>query len=399
MENKVKFILIGLVGVVVISLFASLQLYASKNLLEKEKKDLEKENAALAQQIEESRKYRKDFEEKINSLNLNLRKITKEKDELQKRFELVTKEREELVERLKSRREPMVIKESSPASAAAPSVPITQDTYWADLLRAKTDLELQVTRLREDLSSLEVSSEQLQRERGSLELEVSNLNRDKQDLIRELEYNQKIMDTMSQELVREKNDKFQIIDSIKDIKNENAILRRQLSQLNNSKTEMEKQFMSLKAEESKLKEQLSEAESSFKSKMLQISNLKRQFEVLDIGEETGQKPKESVELPPIVVRPQTEEPKFQEEVVAAPAATEVMPMASFEGKVLAVNKPYNFIVVDLGQDSGVRIGQRLKVYRDNKPIGAIEIMQIRNTISAGDIKEETTPIKVGDIIK
>ena len=46
----------------------------------------------------------------------------------------------------------------------------------------------------------------------------------------------------------------------------------------------------------------------------------------------------------------------------------------------------------------MQLGEVLNVYRDTKYLAKVEVIQVRDDISAADIKEQSTKIKVGDII-
>ena len=69
------------------------------------------------------------------------------------------------------------------------------------------------------------------------------------------------------------------------------------------------------------------------------------------------------------------------------------------GKILSVNQENNFVIVDLGASSGIRIGDTLSVYRGTKYIASLEVIQVRKDICAADIREKGAKIKAGDIIR
>lgn len=383
MERKTQFIILGLAAILVISLFINLQSYSSKQAIEREKGVLKKENTDLSQRIEESFQDNQRLKDKLSSLNRDLEKVSKEREEMQNKYELVTKEREELIQKLKTQ-----------PSAAAPEVqraqviPVPEDAYWAGILKAKTDLELQLDKIRNELKITQIKNEELQRDKSALDLEIKNLNLETQDLRRQLEYNKKMMDSLAQELVREKNDKLEIQSSLNVIKSENTIIRRQLKSLGSRKINLERRIQQLQEDNSGLERSLTEMETMLKDKATKINDLQEQLDTVRAGgkiEASAQK-QESVELPPIVVRPKTET-SLQE------------PPVGFMAKILAVNRDNNFVIIDLGEDSGIRVGDTFGVYREDKTIAEIEVVQIRKTIAACDIKKETTPVKVADTIK
>lgn len=63
------------------------------------------------------------------------------------------------------------------------------------------------------------------------------------------------------------------------------------------------------------------------------------------------------------------------------AAQAKQPPAVLEGKVLVVNKDYDFIVVNLGRKDNVSVGDVLSVARKNKKLGEFKIEEVRDTMS------------------
>ena len=69
------------------------------------------------------------------------------------------------------------------------------------------------------------------------------------------------------------------------------------------------------------------------------------------------------------------------------------------GKVLAVNKDNNFIVIDMGESSGVKVGDSFQVFREGQSIAAIEAIQVRRDIAACDIRRQNAMPKIGDMVQ
>jgi len=69
-----------------------------------------------------------------------------------------------------------------------------------------------------------------------------------------------------------------------------------------------------------------------------------------------------------------------------------------EGRVLVINKEYNFIVTDIGSDDQTALGDILTVFRDGKYVGEGQIEKIYDTMSAATIVKETKPgaIQIND---
>lgn len=392
MEQKVKFIIIGLIGILIISVFLSFQIYVSKQAVEREKENLITENAGLRKQMDETIQNARRLEDRVRSLNDQVDSLGRERDELQKRYDLANKTKEELAEQLeilKSKAKSVRVESAQPqVQALAPA----DDSYWAGILKAKTDLELQLNGIRNDLKTVQITNEQLTREKNALDLDVKNLSREKEDLKRQLDYNQKLMDSIAQEVVRERNDKFKIQEMLQPIKNENAILRRQLRSLITRKINLERKVQKLQEDNTSLERRFNEMEAMVKDKVDKISELKKQVDssAQPVGAAKptmAQSGDGSVELPPIVVRPQAE-------------AVADEPM-TYSGRIIGINKENNFVIMDMGEEHGIKIGDTFQVYRehDSKAVATIEVIQVRQSISACDIKRQIMPIKVGDKIR
>ncbi len=385
MENKIKFVIIGLAGLLVIFFFIILAVNSSKQGIERERNALQTEVGSLRKQNESISQQINYLQSQKSSLQRDLDRVNQERTDLQAKYDLLLRERDVLVEKIKSK--PGVEPAEKEIEKVRP--PQTDDAYWAGILKEKKDLQLQLESIRAELKTFQIDNEQLQRDKASFELEIKSLNQENQDLKRQMDYNQKIMDSLSQELVIEKNDKFKIEESLKSLKSENLVLRRQLRSLQNRKIALERKLDATQEETTSLENRLLEMDTFLKEKMLQIDNLKKQLEIKPVGgEPLAAEKKESIELPPIVVKPQPVE-----------EAQVSQPPASLTGKILAINKENNFVVIDLGMDSGIQKGDSLKVYRQGNAIAEIEVTQVRKEISACDIKRETVPIKVGDTVR
>jgi len=88
-----------------------------------------------------------------------------------------------------------------------------------------------------------------------------------------------------------------------------------------------------------------------------------------------------------------------DKIVLSPVSNQSAPTEA-KGRVLVVNKEYDFAVVNLGQGDNIKIGDKLQVIRDGQVIGSLQIEEIRPTMSVAkfdnaDIKEK---IKEGDSI-
>jgi len=395
MEQKTKFIIIGLIGFSVVCLFLFLQATSSRQLLVRERNDLKSENTTLTNKINQLEHELNGNKGKIDSLMVERDKAVKaieDLGDLQKKFELASKEKDKLIEKLKGWSQSQS-QSQQPEIVQQEIVLQNTDAYWGAILKAKTDLEMQLISIRGELRNLQISNESLQRDKSTLGLDVNSLRNEKQDLLRQLDYNQKLLDSISQEVVRERNDKVKIQDSFKTIKNENALLIRQLGSLNSHKSVLDQKLQDLQVGKDTIGKRLSEMETMLTERISQINSLKDELDVIRSGKPSAvleNKLRESVELPVIVVRSTSADSRESPLRGDAPV---------FSGKILAVNQDNNFVVIGLGTSSGVKHGDAFSVYREGKSIGSISVIQTRDNISACDIKTMSIPLKIGDSIK
>jgi len=253
-----------------------------------------------------------------------------------------------------------------------------------DLKSQNTTLLSKVNQLENDLRGNQNKIDSLQREKSVLETDINSLRSEKKDLLEQLDHNQKLLDSLSQEVARVKNDKA----GMKMLKDENDVLIRQLKSLSSRKMILDQKVQSLQEAKSTLEKRLNEMNTMLTDRASLHDSLKRESDTpLKSGSPAVvlDKKRDSVELPAIIVRssPSSQKPEAQ----------------VFSGKILAVNADNNFVIIDLGASSGVKIGDTFNVYRAQKSIGSLAVIQIRDNISACDIKRTSAPLKIGDNIK
>lgn len=402
-----KFVLVALIGVIVVLGFLFFQTYTQKQMLTKELADVKREKSMLETKVKRTESQLRKAQQRAKDLDRNLAKINDEKKKLQKDYEIALRAKEELAKKLKSRQQEVAKKKTKPKQTAVtvgsnlPSA--SEDSYWAGVLQAKTDLEIRLNKISQESKNLTILNEQLAREKSTLELQINNLKREHADIKRQLEYNDKLMDSISQELVRERNDKMQIQDSFKLVKNENKVLIRQINGLNKRKISLEKQISEITNDKVTLVKQYDELEGLLAEKVSQVTELQEDLSALatadldqiTVASQVQQAKKEAafytqkseVELEPIVVHAQpTGAPK--------PSAAVLV-----EGKVLAVNRENNFVVIDVGEEQGVQTGDIYQVFRNGDTIATIEAIQLRKNIAACDIREQLSAIGIGDVVR
>jgi len=82
--------------------------------------------------------------------------------------------------------------------------------------------------------------------------------------------------------------------------------------------------------------------------------------------------------------------------IAANSSGNVVPAAQglSEGKILVVNKEYNFAVVNLGSKDGVAMGDIFSVYHDNKFVGDVKVEKLHDSMAAAGFSSPDIKSKI-----
>jgi|GEM_PF-991741 len=419
MTDRKVIVIVGLIVIIaVIGVFAFGKV-TQVSMLQRDKTGLEEEKKTLGDKLESMIKENRVFKEKITTFDERLEKLGADKNEMQKRFEGAVKEKEELKNEIKRLNKDLsaekgrseIIKSaprsSQEASEEGPSGAGT-DAYWAGILKNKAELELEVENLRSDLDALKETNAKLIQAKNDLSLEIKSQSRGTRDSERQLMYNNKVIDSLTQELFREKSDKLIIQADLNSLEADNALLKEQLKNLDSRKSELEKKFTELQAKNKVMENNLTRMEVFIRQKVMQMDNLKAELGSLQqpkivsmvsadparpsasAQKEAAEPRKEAVQLQPIVVRPQD------------PAKGKAAPVVVQSNKVevLAINAENNFVIINAGESSGIKVGDRFRVYNKNKEtVSDIEVIQSRKNIAACDIKTQNYSIEVGDEVK
>ena len=384
----------------------------------------------------------------VQGLNDKLQALSTESDDLKKQVETLRKEREELTVKLQEKPKEKVVYIERPAAedpdapAAAPGTPAAQtvqaqtspasasgaspapaappqadlttddlqesDQYWAAVLKEKAVLEVELENVRQELTHNQVDIVDVKKQNTDLQLELTDLKNKKVDIDREIKNGQDLADTLSLELARAKNDKKFSGERINNLNKENTTLRDQIKNLTSTKIALEKSIVRLQDDKKGMEKKLIQTEGVIQDRIDEIWKIKE--DLTKSFKSTGKSSRSSeIELPPIVVsagdnssfmEPESEpEPENDENAGETPKSSKAGKNAILEGNVVSINPENNFVIVDLGEKEGIKIGDPLSVYRGSEYVAGLEIIQVRKDIAAADIKNKTATIQVGDVVR
>lgn len=436
-------ILILIVLVLAAFVFAGLTLFEKQGIL-KNKADLEKQVADFQSREKEQLLKSKELQDKlaqveaakteleqqvgsvnnqVQGLNDQISKLTAEKDDLQKRAATAQQERDGLLAKLQDRKESaatdvqnesaariaelekaLADKEAELAKALSEAQDVEQsavqtasavygddqDNYWAQILKEKATLEVSLEKIKSELSGNSVQVVELKKQNSDLQLELSKLKNEKEAIEREIKYGKDLSDTLSLELARAKNDKKFLNDRAEKMGHENADLREQIKALTSTKIALEKSIVQMQDEKKEIEQKLAETENVIQNRIDEIWQIKDSLDKKFKPTQSSGK-SNSVELPPIVVSP--------EDAEEIPEGSQNEKTAGFNGNIVSINNENNFVIVDIGEKAGIRIGDALSVYRGAEYVAALEVIQVRKDIAAADIKDRVAKIQVGDVVR
>lgn len=156
----------------------------------------------------------------------------------------------------------------------------------------------------------------------------------------------------------------------------------------------------------KLEGELNLAQTALNKAQAQLKDLESKRNVLEtkigsLEQKTQKNESGDVELGTIVVEP---EAKASASALANPTAPKPISAVAnqkssglaSEGKVLVVNKEYNFAVINLGAKDGVAIGDVFYIYHSNKYIGDITLEKVQDSMAAAGFSSPNIKNKIAE---
>jgi len=170
-----------------------------------------------------------------------------------------------------------------------------------------------------------------------------------------------------------------------DVQKERDAKQQALTQIDQLKSDLENQKemrVTLEKKITQAQDEVKKAQSQVKELEAQKNELEQKLKSIGDKSQGEQSKSTGVELGKIVVGPETNAQ------VAATQTGQISPQenkpaaAELSGKILVINKDYNFAVINLGSKDGVKIGDVFSVYHKNKYIGDVKVEKVHDSMSA-----------------
>ena len=214
--------------------------------------------------------------------------------------------------------------------------------------------------LQEELDSLKIKQ-------NAAETKLEEYKKTISQLDFKLKEAQTNIDTLSSTLEQETKAKQEALDQAQQLK---TVLQQQKG----LRADLETKLGQTQQDAEKAQAQLKEIESKKAQLEAKLKDLEAQAQQAQGQQQTQA---QGVELGTIVVGPETSSVSGQ-----------------LEGKILVVNKDYNFVVINLGSKDGVNAGDAFALYHNNKYIGDIKVEKIHESMSAADF----TSASIKDVV-
>jgi hypothetical protein len=188
----------------------------------------------------------------------------------------------------------------------------------------------------------------------------------------------------------------QISELSDEIAKEKASKEEALSNLEQIRQEAEEQ----RAIKDDLENKLSKAQDQVKVIQGKLDAMDSEKKYLETKVKDLEEKSQGVELGKIVVNPEPVKEanvKGKKKAPVKPKKEVVLPAEKgIEGKVLVVNKEYNFVVINMGSKDGVALGQVYSIYHGNSYVGDVKVEKLHDSMAAAGFASEDIKNKVNE---
>jgi flagellar basal body-associated protein FliL len=210
------------------------------------------------------------------------------------------------------------------------------------------------------------------------------------DLTLKLQEAKNSVDSLSGELAAEKSAHAETTNKLEQLKDD-------LSKQKTMREDLENRLNQVQDDGKQIKEQIKIMQQQKVALEEKIKNLESGASGVELGKVIV-----NPELSPLVNKAGVAQPKMADNKINALDAkvSKVFPnqpsrsVNALEGKVMIVNKEFNFVVINLGSKDKVNVGDEFLVSRAGKPIGDLKVEKVHEVMSAAGF-----PAELKDLIK
>jgi len=389
MDKTLRSILWILVGLVVLSSFSTAWFFLSKEKLYNEYTNLEElfktSMDKLSTEITLANQEKTELKSKLQAIEDKFKALEASHATLKSERETAAGERDELKRDLASVKKGKAFLEKRLKE-------MESDMFVASLLKQKVSLEVEMQRLKSEIDPKNQEISRLKAEGMDKEIILSRLQEENNLIEQRLKDSEQVAQILSSDILKEKDLNKDDKAAHEKIAMENSVLKSRIGEFG----EIAREYNNLLAEKEDMRTKIAKLESDIEYKNREIDKFKiaLQENAARHGEtraEAYHSPEE-VNLPPIITQKTAK--------LTTPSLERIGEKSELKGRIVTVNKEHNFVVIDLGKQDGIGIGNKFNVYREDMFLGSIEIIQARDRIAAADIKDlkEGMDIEINDTV-
>ncbi len=321
---------------------------------------LSQENETLSLKMDASEKEKLNLAGQLKEIQEQLKEFTVAKAGFSSKLDSLVKENQNLTSQIKNlSREKLVLGKKIKD--------LQSDTLLSDLVKQKTSLEIQLKELKQNLSAAGPNLQDISSGQSDFQAKLNEIVQAKVKMEEVLNSERQLSQSLSNQLLEERKERLLARaekETIQRKMEESQKLQDSLQiQLSRATTDLEM----VKKEKESLGRQLALLNHNALSKPKELEAMNSALDNMP-----GSSIPSIVELPPVIVRADS---KIE---WAAPKT---------QGDIISVDKEHNFVVINLGEDDAVKLGQVFKINQEGQDIAQIRVIQTRKSIAACDIKE------------
>ncbi len=226
----------------------------------------------------------------------------------------------------------------------------------------------------------------------SAELKIEETKKKVAELENKITDNNTQIETLNKELLQQKAEKEDAFARVKQ-------MQETLEQQTNLRAVLQEQVAAAEVEAKRMQEELNKIKFLKAGLEEKIKDLEKSSEYVELGKivvtpETpslfGTPLPETAEVPAAVANDKVSSgsgsgtkplPAGASKQPAEKAKKDIS-SSGLEGKVLVVNRDYNFVVINVGSKDGVGIGNEFSVYSNDKLIGVVKVEKVHDSMAA-----------------
>ncbi len=262
------------------------------------------------------------------------------------------------------------------------------------------DTEVRLGKSQEMIAAFEIKLKEAEVKIDTISSDLENEKSSKQDALNQVE-------TFKAELVQQKELRVNIESKLAKAEEDIKKSQDQLAELSAKKSELEVKIKNLEIKSSDLEAKVKGIElgtivvapqavkkemKSEKETAKELKDMKAQEKAKKAAEDKVKKAAEKAEKAKAKKEVKTVTKKVEQPSVAP--TPEISTTTQQEGSIAVVNKDYNFAVINLGNNAGVKLGAIYSVFHNNSYIGDVKVEKVHESMSAAGFVNEGLKDKI-----